>query len=113
MRCATGVVQEDVKTCATGRTEASSCYPLVQVGFGQHSQKAAISERMRSTDLQGLYRALKHNNKRNSYSVSADERTKRFINVTAERDGLFLRLSQLSKVLQNFQEANRLKKTLF
>lgn len=93
MRGATSVVQKAVGQSVASTTESLGSDAFVKTGFVHILQDAALSMRMRSTDVEDLPKTLGHNKERNAFSVGAKEGAKRALEVTSERYNILLRLN--------------------
>lgn len=93
MRGATSILREDVGWPVTGRMELSGSTPYIQAEFVRHLQSGAVSVQRRSTDTERLSKAVKQNGKKLAL-VSVQRGAERFLEITADRDELLLRLNE-------------------
>lgn len=86
MRSSTSVVLQHDRQSVRSRTKLSYSNPLVQIGFIQLLQRAAVSVQMRSTDSERLCGRLRIYNAIKSLWASAE----RVIEATAKSDDILL-----------------------
>lgn len=97
------LIQADSQDPVIGRTESSRFAPYVQPRFVPPTQEAAVSVRMRSTDSDQLLRGLVDEINQSSLSVTVEVVAEKFMEITADRDDLQLRLNDQKELKENLE----------
>lgn len=101
------VLQEDVEQSVGDRIESPGYDPFVKARFLQLLQEATVFVWMCSTPCEEKSRRLGHNKEYETLLVSAEEGVERFLEATAERHDLLIRLNKHKVSKKNMERYYR------